>query len=36
MRPMGTKLFYVNRRTDMTKVMVTSRSFVNAAKKACC
>jgi hypothetical protein len=31
-RPVGADLFYVDRRTDMTKLMVAFRDFANAPK----
>ena len=30
---MGTKLFYADRRTDMTKLRAASRNFANEPKK---
>ena len=35
MRPIRAKLFYADRRTDMTKLIVVSRSFASATKKDC-
>ena len=32
-RPVGAELFHVDRQTDMTKLTVASRHFVNAPKK---
>jgi hypothetical protein len=31
--PVGTELFHVDRRTDMTKLRVAFRNFANAPKK---
>ena len=31
-RPVGAELFYAHRRTDMTKLIVAYRNFVNAPK----
>jgi len=31
-RPVGAELFHANRRTDMTKLIVTFRNFANAPK----
>ena len=36
LRLVGAELFHADRRTDMTKLIVAFRNFVNASKKNAC